>query len=64
MVFKQKRNRLFGKSLLPMPELPRGLYFWGGVGRGKSFLMDAFYAGLPFKRKKAAAFSSFYAANP
>ncbi|WP_027467771.1 cell division protein ZapE [Deefgea rivuli] len=59
VVFKQKRNRLFGKSLLPMPDLPRGLYFWGGVGRGKSFLMDAFYAGLPFKRKKRLHFHHF-----
>lgn len=59
VVFKQKRNRLFGKTLLPTPELPRGLYFWGGVGRGKSFLMDAFYAGLPYKRKKRLHFHHF-----
>ncbi|WP_052190769.1 cell division protein ZapE [Chitinibacter sp. ZOR0017] len=59
VVFKQKRNRLFGKTLLPMPDLPRGLYFWGGVGRGKSFLMDAFYAGLPYKRKKRLHFHHF-----
>ncbi|WP_028448579.1 cell division protein ZapE [Chitinibacter tainanensis] len=59
VVFKQKRNRLFGKTLLPMPDLPRGLYFWGGVGRGKSFLMDAFYAGLPYKRKKRLHFHYF-----
>ncbi|WP_410497627.1 cell division protein ZapE [Chitinibacter sp. S2-10] len=59
VVFKHKRNRLFGKTLLPMPDLPRGLYFWGGVGRGKSFLMDAFYAGLPYKRKKRLHFHHF-----
>ncbi|QLG88282.1 cell division protein ZapE [Chitinibacter bivalviorum] len=59
VVFKQKRNRLFGKTLLPTPDLPRGLYFWGGVGRGKSFLMDAFYAGLPYKRKKRLHFHHF-----
>ncbi|QBC42448.1 cell division protein ZapE [Iodobacter fluviatilis] len=57
--FKTKRSRLFGKSLLPQPDLPRGLYFWGGVGRGKSFLMDAFYAALPYKRKKRLHFHQF-----
>ncbi|MCX7204577.1 MAG: cell division protein ZapE [Proteobacteria bacterium] len=57
--FKTKRSRLFGKSLLPQPNLPRGLYFWGGVGRGKSFLMDAFYAALPYKRKKRLHFHQF-----
>ena len=30
--FKRKRHRPFGK-LLPTPDIPRGLYFWGGVGR-------------------------------
>ncbi|UXY17003.1 cell division protein ZapE [Chitiniphilus purpureus] len=57
--FKRKRNRLFGRSLLPQPVLPRGVYLWGGVGRGKSFLMDAFYAGLPYRRKKRLHFHQF-----
>ncbi|SMC16743.1 cell division protein ZapE [Andreprevotia lacus DSM 23236] len=57
--FKRKRNRWFGKSLLPQPELPRGLWLWGGVGRGKSFLMDAFFAGLPYIRKKRLHFHHF-----
>lgn len=59
VLFKTKRSRLFGKSLLPQPDLPRGLYFWGGVGRGKSFLMDAFFAALPYKRKKRLHFHQF-----
>ncbi|KAF0812947.1 Cell division protein ZapE [Andreprevotia sp. IGB-42] len=57
--FKRKRNRWFGRSLLPQPELPRGLWLWGGVGRGKSFLMDAFFAGLPYLRKKRLHFHHF-----
>jgi len=57
--FKRKRDRLFGRSLLPTPTIPRGLYFWGGVGRGKSFLMDGFYACVPFKRKRRLHFHNF-----
>ncbi|WP_187359922.1 cell division protein ZapE [Chitinolyticbacter meiyuanensis] len=57
--FKRKRNRWFGRTLLPQPELPQGLYLWGGVGRGKSFLMDAFFAGLPYRRKKRLHFHQF-----
>lgn len=37
----------------------RGLYFWGGVGRGKTYLMDTFYDTLPFKRKMRAHFHRF-----
>ncbi len=37
----------------------RGLYFWGGVGRGKTYLMDTFYDTLPFKRKLRVHFHRF-----
>ena len=37
----------------------KGLYFWGGVGRGKTYLMDAFYDALPFDRKMRAHFHRF-----
>ncbi|MGI9293810.1 MAG: cell division protein ZapE, partial [Pseudomonadales bacterium] len=37
----------------------RGLYLWGGVGRGKTYLMDAFYESLPFERKMRAHFHRF-----
>ncbi|HHW4683564.1 MAG TPA: cell division protein ZapE, partial [Xylella sp.] len=32
------------------PKLVQGLYFWGGVGRGKTFLVDLFYDGLPLDK--------------
>jgi cell division protein ZapE len=38
---------------------PSGLYFWGGVGRGKTFLMDIFYQCLPFEEKNRFHFHSF-----
>ncbi|MBU6949976.1 cell division protein ZapE [Hahella sp. HN01] len=37
----------------------KGLYFWGGVGRGKTYLMDTFYECLPFKRKMRVHFHRF-----
>jgi cell division protein ZapE len=58
--FKLKREQFLGHSLRH-PEIPKGLYLWGGVGRGKTFLMDAFYNGLPFKRKRRIHFHNFMA---
>ena len=49
--------RLIGKK--GNPPLVRGLYFWGGVGRGKTFLMDLFYEELPIKQKKRLHFHRF-----
>ncbi len=36
-----------------------GLYFWGGVGRGKTYLMDMFYDSLPFEQKMRTHFHRF-----
>ena len=58
--FKSKRNNFLGRNLLS-PEVPKGLYLWGGVGRGKTFLMDAFYACLPYRRKRRIHFHKFMA---
>lgn len=48
--------------LLPARQAPvtvRGLYFWGGVGRGKTYLMDNFYESLPFAEKMRTHFHRF-----
>ena len=40
------------------PSVP-GLYLWGGVGRGKTWLMDRFFAALPFSEKRREHFHTF-----
>jgi len=50
--------RLLGTRPQP-PKGVRGLYFWGGVGRGKTFLMDLFYEELPISAKKRLHFHRF-----
>ena len=53
-----KLKSLLGRSAAPMPA-PRGLYLYGGVGRGKTYLMDVFYEALPFERKLRTHFHRF-----
>ncbi len=38
---------------------PKGLYFWGGVGRGKTYIMDTFYDALPIQNKLRLHFHRF-----
>lgn len=45
--------------LLIRPEIPRGVYLYGGVGRGKSFLMDCFFNAVPLQRKARLHFHEF-----
>lgn len=59
-------GRLLGKKLLggllsggKLHQLQRGLYVWGGVGRGKTWLMDLFFQSLPFRDKQRSHFHRF-----
>ncbi len=56
--FKEQRSNAF-KKLILHPPIPRGIYLYGGVGRGKSFLMDLFYGAVPLKRKTRLHFHEF-----
>lgn len=58
IAFKSKRSNKI-KRLINRPQTPRGLYMWGGVGRGKSFLMDSFYSVVPVVRKTRVHFHEF-----
>lgn len=56
-LFHRLRTRISGAP--PEREPVRGLYLWGGVGRGKTFLMDIFFHALPFDRKQRLHFHRF-----
>jgi cell division protein ZapE len=56
--FKEQRSNVF-KKLINRPEIPRGVYMYGGVGRGKSFLMDCFYTAVTVVRKTRLHFHEF-----
>ena len=63
LVAAQNRSTSFWQRVFPLPrakqEPPMGLYFWGGVGRGKTYLMDVFFDALPFERKMRTHFHRF-----
>jgi cell division protein ZapE len=58
IAYKARRTNAVTK-LLVRPPIPRGVYMWGGVGRGKSFLMDCFFQSVPLTRKTRLHFHEF-----
>jgi cell division protein ZapE len=56
--YKSRRSNAVTK-LLVRPPIPRGVYMYGGVGRGKSFLMDSFFTAVPLQRKVRLHFHEF-----
>ncbi len=58
VAFKKRRSNALMKALTRTPA-PRGVYLWGGVGRGKSFLMDSFYSVVDVRRKTRIHFHEF-----
>ena len=56
--YKEQRSNTF-KKFINRPDIPLGVYMYGGVGRGKSFLMDCFYNAVPIVRKTRLHFHEF-----
>jgi cell division protein ZapE len=63
LIARESARSLIRKSLRLLPGARRsplrGLWLWGGVGRGKTFLADQFYAELPLKEKRREHFHRF-----
>ncbi|MFB6349580.1 cell division protein ZapE [Moraxella marmotae] len=49
----------FASLFKSKPTMPKGLYMWGGVGRGKTWMMDMFYDSLPIEKKMRMHFHHF-----
>ncbi len=60
--YKAKRGGTL-KKMISKPNLPRGVYLWGGVGRGKTLLMDCFFKHVPLERKVRLHFHEFMRAT-
>src|SRR6195952_3902850 len=58
VAYKSRRGNAITKMLV-RPPIPRGVYMYGGVGRGKSFIMDCFFQAVPLRRKVRLHFHEF-----
>ena len=56
--YKSRRSNALTKMIV-RPPIPRGVFMYGGVGRGKSFLMDCFFRAVPLQRKTRLHFHEF-----
>ncbi|MES2988196.1 MAG: cell division protein ZapE [Pseudomonadota bacterium] len=54
-----KKGSILWRALGRAPEAPRGVYMWGGVGRGKSMLMDLLFECVDIRRKRRVHFHEF-----
>ncbi|MDO4895911.1 MAG: cell division protein ZapE [Moraxella sp.] len=56
---QNQETGFFASLFKSKPSAPKGLYMWGGVGRGKTWLMDMFYDSLPIQKKMRLHFHHF-----
>jgi cell division protein ZapE len=54
-----KKGSILWRAIGRLPEPPRGIYLWGGVGRGKSMLMDLLFDSVNIRRKRRVHFHEF-----
>ena len=54
-----QKSGWFASLFKTKSQMPKGLYMWGGVGRGKTWMMDMFYDSLPIERKMRMHFHHF-----
>ncbi len=59
LTVQTQKPGMFARLFKNKPRYTKGLYFMGGTGRGKTYLLDCFYESLPFKEKYRVHFHRF-----